>query len=273
MLRNIRYALRVLARTPAFTVTIVATLAIVIGANATVFSLIDAVLLKPLPFPDADRLVLLSESREGTPISNTAPIRIEEWNEGSSTIAAITGYYTEDVSETSGDLPERFRLARVAPRFHEVWRVAPALGRGLTPADNQEGAAPVVLISDRFWRARFAADPNVIERTVRLGDQEVAIAGVMPASFQFHDADVDLWAPRVFFPWMCQPQSLVVQRLRPSRARCVRRAGARRPRARAGGPHRAVSGNRPRRRHLFGSAQGQRRRWRSQLAIRRVRRR
>ena len=95
------------------------------------FSLIDAVLLQPLPFPDADRLVLLSESREGAPISNTAPVRIEEWNEASTTFEAITGYYTEDVSETSGDLPERFRLARVAPRFLEVWRVAPAIGRGL----------------------------------------------------------------------------------------------------------------------------------------------
>ena len=202
MLRNIRYALRVLARAPAFTVTIVATLAIVIGANATVFSLIDAVLLKPLPFPDADRLVLLSESREGTPISNTAPVRLEEWNEASSSLEAITGYYTEDVSETSGDLPERFRLARVAPRFHEVWGVAPALGRGLAAADSQVGAASVVLISDRFWRARLGADPNVTDRTLRLGDQEVAIAGVMPASFRFHDADVDMWAPRVFFPWM-----------------------------------------------------------------------
>jgi len=201
-MRNIRYALRVLARTPAFTLTIVATLAIVIGANATVFSLIDAVLLKPLPFPDADRLVLLSESREGTPISNTAPVRLEEWNEASSTLEAITGYYTEDVSETSGDLPERFRLARVAPRFHDVWGVAPVLGRGLAPADGQVGASPVVLISDRFWRVRLGADPNVTDRTLRLGDQEVAIAGVMPASFQFHDADVDLWAPRVFFPWM-----------------------------------------------------------------------
>jgi putative ABC transport system permease protein len=192
----------VLARAPAFTLTIVATLAIVIGANATVFSLIDAVLLKPLPFPDADRLVLLSESREGAPISNTAPVRLEEWNEASSTIEAITGYYTEDVSETSGDLPERYRLARVTPRFHEVWGVVPALGRGLTPADNQAGSPQVVLVSDRFWRTRLGADPNVIERSLRLGDQQVAIAGVMPASFQFYDGDVDLWAPRIYFPWM-----------------------------------------------------------------------
>ena len=245
MLRNIRYALRVLARTPAFTVTIVATLAIVIGANATVFSLIDAVLLKPLPFPDADRLVLLSESREGTPISNTAPVRLEEWNEASSTLEAITGYYTEDVSETSGDLPERFRLARVAPRFHEVWGVAPAFGRGLAPADSQVGASPVVLISDRFWRARLGADPNVTEQNLaprRSGGRHCRChAGVVSVPRRRRGS---LGAASLFSVDV-QPQSLVVQRLRPSRARCVRRAGARRPRARTGGPHRTVSGNRP----------------------------
>src|SRR5688572_28608499 len=95
--RNIRYAVRVLMRTPTFTCTVIATLAIVIGANTAVFSLIDAVLLKPLPFPEPDRLVLLSESRDGVPISNTAPVRIEEWNEATTTLEAITGHYTEDV--------------------------------------------------------------------------------------------------------------------------------------------------------------------------------
>jgi hypothetical protein len=119
--RNLRYAVRVLARTPAFTATVVATLAIVIGANTAVFSLIDTVLLKPLPFPKRNRLVLLSESRNEAAISNTAPVRLEEWNEASTTLEAITGYYTEDASETSGDLPERFRLARVA-------RVLPTFG-------------------------------------------------------------------------------------------------------------------------------------------------
>jgi hypothetical protein len=198
--RNIRYAVRVLARTPGFTLTVVATLAIVIGANTAVFSLIDAVLLKPLPFPEPDRLVLLSESRDGAPIGNMAPVRLEEWNEASATLEAITGYYSEDASETSGDLPEKFRLARVAPRFNDVWGVAPALGRGFTPADSQEGAAPVALVSHRYWVDYLDGDPDVLQRQVRLTDGPYSIVGVMPADYRFPDRDVDIWVPRTFLP-------------------------------------------------------------------------
>jgi predicted permease len=218
LVRNVRYAVRVLARTPAFTATVVATLAIVIGANTAVFALIDAVLLKPLPFPEADRLVLLSEARGGAPISNTAPVRIEDWNEQTTTLEAITGYYTEDVSETSRDLPEKFRLARVAPRFHEVLGIAPALGRSLTPADNQAGATPVALVSDRYWKEYLGGDPGVLDRQVRLADGVYSIVGVMPASFRFTDRAVDIWVPRVYFPWMLERNLLwysAYGRLRP----------------------------------------------------------
>ncbi len=202
--RNVRYAIRVLVQTPAFTATVVATLAIVIGANTAVFSLIHAVLLKPLPFPEPDRLVLLSEAREGAPISNTAPVRIEEWNAATTTLEAITGHYTEDVSETSRDIPEKFRLARVAPRFIEVWGVAPALGRGFASADSEVGAEPVAIVSHRYWVGYLNGDPNVLQRQVRLGDGVYSIVGVMPASFHFPDRDVDLWVPRVYFPWMLE---------------------------------------------------------------------
>jgi predicted permease len=202
--RNIRYAVRVLARTPGFTLTVVATLAIVIGANTAVFSLIDAVLLEPLPFPEPERLVLLSESRSGAPISNTAPVRLEEWHEASSTFEAITGYYTEDASETSGDLPEKFRLARVAPRFIDVWGVAPTIGRGFTPAESAEGAPPVALVSHRYWADYLGGDPDVLQRRIRLSDGPYSIVGVMPATFRFPDRDVDIWVPRIFLPFMTQ---------------------------------------------------------------------
>jgi hypothetical protein len=146
--------------------------------------------------------MLVTETRESAPISNTAPVRIEDWNEASTAFEAITGYYTEDVSETSGDLPEKFRLARVAPRFLDVWGVAPAFGRGFTPQESQEGAASVVVISYRFWQTQLQGDPNVLERQLRLGNEGFSIVGVMPASFPFPDRDVDLWAPRIYLPWM-----------------------------------------------------------------------
>lgn len=203
-MRNIRYAVRILARTPVFAATVIATFAIVIGANAAVFALIDAVLLRPLPFPEPDRLVLLSESREEAATGNIAPVRLEEWNAATTTLEAITGYYTEDASETSGVLPEKFRVARVAPRFTDVWGIPPALGRGFEPADNLEGAAPVALVSHRYWREHLGADPGVLARQVRLIEGPYSIVGVMPATFRFPDGDVDIWVPRTFAPFVMQ---------------------------------------------------------------------
>ena len=198
LLQDVRYALRTLRRSPGFTAVVVSTLAIGIGANSTVFSAIDAILLQPLTFPDSDRLVVVNESRPTAPISNTAPVRLEEWNAQNSTLEAITGYYREDVSETSGDLPEKYRLAHVAPRFLEVWGTQPQLGRGFTPAESQAGAAAVLLISHRYWTKRLQSDPNVIERHVRVGDESIPIIGVLPASFRFPDRDVDFFRPTVY---------------------------------------------------------------------------
>ncbi|MGH9162061.1 MAG: permease prefix domain 1-containing protein, partial [Vicinamibacteraceae bacterium] len=109
--RNLRYAVRALARTPAFTATVVLTLALGIGANSAVFSAVDTVLLRPLPFPDADRLMRVSQTQERSSSPNISPVRLEDWNRLNTTFAAITGYSTEDVSETSGYLPERVKRA------------------------------------------------------------------------------------------------------------------------------------------------------------------
>lgn len=195
LLRDVRYAVRTLTRTPGFTATVVLTLALGIGANTAVFSAINAVLLQPLPFPDGDRLMRLSQTQERTAETNIAPVRLEDWHRLNATFEAITGYFTENVSETSGDLPEKVRRAFVAPRFLDVWGVAPALGRGFTSDEHQTGAPTVVLISDRYWRRRFGADPNIAGKSVRIESTSFPIAGVMPASFLFPDRDVDLWLP------------------------------------------------------------------------------
>ena len=208
LVSNVRYAIRVLLRTPGFTLIVVLTLALGIGANSVVFSAMDAILWRPLGFPDADRLVSVNQSIPNAPISNTAPVRIEEWNEQSTAFAAITGYYRQDVSETSGDLPEKYRLANVAPRFHEVWRTEPMIGRSFTAADSQAGAAPVVLVTHRFWRTKLESDPNVLERTVRIGEQAIPIIGVMPASFRFPDRDVDLFTPTPLVPLVLDRRNL-----------------------------------------------------------------
>ena len=135
--RNLKSAFRFLRKSPSFSIAVILTLALGIGANSAVFSAIDAILLKPLPFPEGDQLVKIGQSNRNakTPQTFVAPVRLEDWNRMNTTFQAMTGYYTEPESETSGELPEKVSRALVAPRFLQVWGVAPALGRDL-PTKN-----------------------------------------------------------------------------------------------------------------------------------------
>ncbi len=197
---NTGAALRFLRRSPSFSFAIILTLALGIGANTAVFSAIDAVLLRPLAFPQGDRLVALEQHDDGSkdPETKLAPPRLEDWNRLNHTFGAISGYYTQDVSETAGALPERLQQVLVAPRFLEVWGVAPALGRSFTAEEEHFGGPLAVLISDRLWRRRFGAAPDLAGKHLRLGSSSYAVAGVMPASFStaFPAHEADLWTPQ-----------------------------------------------------------------------------
>ena len=192
---NVRQAGRALLKTPVFTASVVLTLALGIGASSAVFSVIDAVLLRPLPFPDADQLVQLSQIHPKIAEPFVAPVRLLDWNRLNSTFQIISGYYTNDASETSGELPEKLTEALVAPGFLRVWRVAPALGRDFTAEEEHFGGPLAVLISDRLWRRRFGGNPNVLGRSVRIGSSSYAIVGVMPPGFAFPVRETDLWSP------------------------------------------------------------------------------
>ena len=136
-LRNVRLAVRGMRRTPGFTLAVVLTLALGIGANSAVFSAIDAVLLRPLPFPDGDRLVQLTQTREGAGDTRIAPVRLQDWNRLNTTFDGIAGYFTSDVVDTRAALPERLLNTRVTPGFFEVLGVPPALGRNFTEVEHQ----------------------------------------------------------------------------------------------------------------------------------------
>jgi putative ABC transport system permease protein len=195
---NLKSAFRFIRKSPTFSLAVILTLALGIGANSAVFSAIDAILLKPLPFPDADQLMRLDQyynSKLATPVPFVAPVRLEDWNRLNSTFQALTGYYTEDVSESTGALPEKVTRAWVSSRFFQVWSVAPMLGREFSPEEETLNGPAAVLISDRFWRRRFNADPNAIRKNLRLDGHLYSIIGVMPASFLFPNRDADLWSP------------------------------------------------------------------------------
>src|SRR5271170_4366736 len=135
---NLKSAFRFIRKSPSFSITVILTLGLGIGANSAVFSAIDAILLKPLPFPEADQLMRVDQfnPKTSSPLHLVAPIRLEDWNRLNSTFQALTGYYSEDVSESTGALPERVTRAWVSPRFFQVWAVSPALGREFTPDEE-----------------------------------------------------------------------------------------------------------------------------------------
>jgi putative ABC transport system permease protein len=195
--RNLRLACRTLARRPGFAIVVVLTLALGIGANSAVFTAIRTVVLEPLAFPDAHALMQIEqyEPRTANPPSAVAPSRLEDWQRSSRTFQAISGYYPGDITETSGDVPERLAAAWVAPRFLRVWGIAPVLGRGFVPEEERFGGPRAVLVSERLWNRRFGPDASFHGQTLRVGRDTLAIVGVMPESFRFPLREVDIWTP------------------------------------------------------------------------------
>src|SRR5882672_8547238 len=194
---NLKSAFRFIRKSPTFSATVILTLALGIGANSAVFSAIDAILLKPLPFPEADQLMRVDQynPKTSSPLHLVAPVRLEDWNNLNSTFQALTGYYSEDVSESTGPLPERVTRAWVSPRFFKVWAVSPMLGREFTPDEETLNGPAAALISDRFWRSRFNADRNIVGKNLRLDGHLTPIVGVMPPSFLFPNREADFWCP------------------------------------------------------------------------------
>ena len=194
---NLRSGFRLIRRAPGFSLTVILTLALGIGANSAVFSAINAVLLNPLPYPDGDRLILLQQKMTNMhhPVTFVSPARLEDWNRMNSTFEAMSGYYTEPGSELSGSLPEKVLRAFVAPRFVQTFGVSPAIGRDFTPEEFKSGGPKAVILSDGYWRRHFHADPGAVGRNLHIGDTAVTVVGVMPKTFLFPVRDADIFIP------------------------------------------------------------------------------
>ena len=184
--QDARYALRTLRKKPAFAVTAVVTLALAIGGNTAMFSVIRAVLLKPLPYPDPDRLVDIS--------GGATPARFEQMKAAERSFTEIGAYMPgENITLSGGAEPEVLRGVRVSASFLRILGVEPVLGRGFRPEEDAAGGAPVAMISYELWQRRFGGDPQIAGRTVTLAATPYTIVGVLPAHFQFPFADLDIW--------------------------------------------------------------------------------
>jgi len=195
-------ALRALARRPQFAIAVVLILASGIAANTAVFSIVDAVLLKPLPYPDPDRLVTVMEASSAARNQESliAPPRLEDWNRMNRTFDAIAGSYAENVTDTSSEEPERLAGRRVSPRYFDVFNTKTVIGRTFTADEEVFGGPPAAVISYDFWERRFHRDPGTVGKRLILKDRPFTIVGVMPK--EFAGSPIDLWMPAALVPFL-----------------------------------------------------------------------
>ena len=197
---DVRYALRTARKNPAFAATAVIVLALGIGGNAAMFSVIRAVLLKPLPYQDPDRLVHVSvdNPRVRTAGGAFTALRYEEMRKTARSFAGfgVFSRFTEDMALSGRGDPEMLKGARVSANFLDILGVRPVLGRAFIPEEDTPGGPPVAMISFRLWKRRFAADPKLAGKTALLNAVPYTIVGVLPAGFEFPVPELDVWVPR-----------------------------------------------------------------------------
>jgi putative ABC transport system permease protein len=196
VLNQLTIVVRGFRRRRATAAAIVATLAVCIGATSAIFSIVDALLLKPLPYPESERLVAVYETnlRQRETEGLVAPVRIAEWATASRSFVAIAGCYFENFTDTSGPLPERVEGMRVSPGFLGLFATPPLAGRAFS-AEEERLVAPVAVISEAFWTRRFARAPSAVGQRLELGARSYTIVGIMPASLQAPDGTTEIWAP------------------------------------------------------------------------------
>lgn len=195
---DLRYAVRFLRRSPGFTAIIVLTLALGVGANTAIFSLVYGVLLKPLAYPSPERLVVLGEGRTtGTPgaLSSTSPGSFLDWQSAARSVSGMAAYATRSVILTGFGEPEMVQGATTLGGLLDVLGVAPLFGRTIQPADEDAAAPRVVVLSHGLWQRLYGEERDVLGRTILLGVEPAAVIGVMPAGFRFPDAGTEFWEP------------------------------------------------------------------------------
>jgi predicted permease len=192
--QDVRYALRGLKRSPGFAVAAVLTLALGVGGNTATFSIVDQLLLRPLPYPDGEQLLRIYESGLGMNHADVSPANWLDWQRESRTLRTVAAWDTLTVTLTGVGEPTRLNGQLVSSEFFPLLGVKPLLGRTVSEEDDRPNAPSVAVLSHRLWQQRFDGDPSVIGRVVQLNDRPSEIIGVMPAGFQFMYVDNDLWA-------------------------------------------------------------------------------
>lgn len=197
--QDLRYGARMLRKNYAFTLIAVVTLALGIGANTAIFSVVNAVLLRPLPFKDPDRLMMIRETKMPQfPEFSVSPGNFLGWKKDNTVFERLIAIRGSAFNLTNTGDPERLRGMRVTDGFFSMLGAQPQIGRDFLPEEDQDGHNNVVILSHGLWQKRFGGDPQILNQTITLDGQGYTIIGVMPATFQFADRTNELWVPMGF---------------------------------------------------------------------------
>jgi putative ABC transport system permease protein len=201
--RDVRHAVRTLAATPGFTAIAVLILALGIGANSAIFSLVSATMLRPLPFPEPERLVMVWDDFRpvnGPPRTEPTLADFVDWRDGSHSFDDLAVYLSVNYNLTGGGEPERLAGARTTTNLFATLGLQPVLGRTFVPDDEGPNALPVAVVSTTLWQRRFGADPALVGRTITLDGLQRTVVGVVPPDFRFPNPDTSVWVPAAFTP-------------------------------------------------------------------------
>ena len=200
LLNDLRYATRMLQKQPGFTIVAVVTLALGIGANTAIFSLVNSILLRPLPYREPDRLVHLIQSSPKLDLATWGVSQADfaAYREQNHTLESVALFNSGGTNLTGVGEPERLAVTNSTADFFKVLGVSPILGRAFDQGEDSAGRNGVCVISYGLWQRRFGADPNIVGRTLSLNNTPTQIIGVMPADFKFPRVEIDLWIPLAF---------------------------------------------------------------------------
>src|SRR5215207_2044831 len=201
LLQDARYGVRTMIKSPVFTLIAVLTLAAGVGANTAIFSVVNAVLLKAMPYHNSHRLVLVSGVDQGAEHGVISPAEAEDFAAQLTTLEDFAAMQTQSINLTGGDQPERVRGAFVTDNFFEVFKILPASGRTFARGEDRTGAERVVVVNEGFWRRRLNSDPNLAGGKVILNGEPYSVVGVVPDSFRHPlDKEVEVWTTVQRFP-------------------------------------------------------------------------
>ncbi len=201
LLADLRYAARTLRQSPVFTAATVLTMALTIGANTAIFSVVNAVLIRPLPFASPDRLMQVAEKNDRLNITSFAAsvLNYLSWNEQNRSFQGLGAIGAGIYTLTGRGDPEQYNGATISPSLLPILGIQPVMGRGFREGDDRPGAAPVALISQALWRRRFARAPSAVGAHITLNGIDHTVVGIAPAGLPFLTSG-DIWTPLIIDP-------------------------------------------------------------------------